>query len=354
LIPLTLPWIGGESTWLPEDGILTTVKKRGYLRCGVNDNLRGFSQIQNIITSEEPRYYDDAQGFDTDFCRVIAAAVFGDPRGRVKFLPLRAQDEIAWRDRFKAVTEGHVDVLVRNTSVTAGRELSRAVTFGPIIFYDRQVFLKKIENPIESIDDVKKSTRICVTKGTSTEHNLDAIFGDEYKKITETKIGDPLEDNTTIIGSLEVGHCDLITGDFSQIAPLAAPGSQYQLIEGEISRELLSPVSVKGDRDWSDIIRYAVYATFLQHLTSKGVMPKNLTLKGRSCQPTRRISLALATGRLSATNSSLTLNLHSTSLLMSAIMTTFMRTIFRGGRRLKTVAQIRWWDIVMAKVRKMD
>ena len=49
---------------------LTAVKARGSLVCGVNEGLPGFSNVDERGTWT---------GFDVDFCRAIAAAVFGLP-----------------------------------------------------------------------------------------------------------------------------------------------------------------------------------------------------------------------------------------------------------------------------------
>jgi general L-amino acid transport system substrate-binding protein len=59
---------------------LTAVKARGSLVCGVNEGLPGFSNL------DERGMWT---GFDVDFCRAIAAAIFGDPK-KVKLVPLSA------------------------------------------------------------------------------------------------------------------------------------------------------------------------------------------------------------------------------------------------------------------------
>jgi general L-amino acid transport system substrate-binding protein len=48
-------------------------------------------------------------GFDVDFCRAIAAAIFGDPK-KVKLAPLSADA------RFQALRDGEIDVLARNST----------------------------------------------------------------------------------------------------------------------------------------------------------------------------------------------------------------------------------------------
>ncbi len=50
---------------------LAAVKQRGHLICGAHIGAPGFSQ---------PDSRGDYSGFDSDHCRALAAAVFGDAR----------------------------------------------------------------------------------------------------------------------------------------------------------------------------------------------------------------------------------------------------------------------------------
>src|SRR5436853_6851411 len=81
---------------------LKTVKERGSLVCGVSQGLPGFSS---------PDDKGNWTGFDVDFCRAIAAAIFNDS-SKVKFSPLSA------KDRFEPLKTGDIDVLSRNTTWT--------------------------------------------------------------------------------------------------------------------------------------------------------------------------------------------------------------------------------------------
>jgi general L-amino acid transport system substrate-binding protein len=56
--------------------------RRGELLCGVNTGLPGFS-----APDDKGRW----SGFDVDFCRAIAAAIFDDPN-KVRFVPLEASE----------------------------------------------------------------------------------------------------------------------------------------------------------------------------------------------------------------------------------------------------------------------
>ena len=69
---------------------LKAVKDRGQLVCGANGTLAGFGM---------PDAQGNWTGFDVDFCRAIAAAIFNDPT-KVKFVPLTAAN------RFTALQSG--------------------------------------------------------------------------------------------------------------------------------------------------------------------------------------------------------------------------------------------------------
>src|SRR5262249_52336905 len=101
---------------------LKAVKERGTLACGVSQGLLGFS-----APDEQGRW----TGFDVDFCRALAAAIF-DPPAKVTFTPLSAAD------RFAAVRAGQIDVLSRNSTWTIGREAELGVLFAAVTYYDGQ------------------------------------------------------------------------------------------------------------------------------------------------------------------------------------------------------------------------
>ena len=64
---------------------LTAIKDRGQLLCGVSTGLTGFS-----IADDKGSW----SGFDVDFCRALAAAIFNDP-SKVTYVPLNASERFA-------------------------------------------------------------------------------------------------------------------------------------------------------------------------------------------------------------------------------------------------------------------
>ncbi len=97
-------------------GTLDLVKKRGFLVCGSNPGLAGFGL---------PDDKGNWSGFDIDFCRAIAAAIFDDAT-KVKYFPL------VGKDRFTALQSGEIDVLSRNTTWTLSREAGQGFIFAGI------------------------------------------------------------------------------------------------------------------------------------------------------------------------------------------------------------------------------
>src|SRR5204862_588221 len=104
---------------------LDSVRSKGFLACGTNTGLPGFSQ---------PDSKGVWRGIGVDLCRAVAAAVFGDA-AKVRFTPLTAQQ------RFTAVQSGEVDILSRNTTWTLSRDTSVGLNFVGVNYYDGQGFM---------------------------------------------------------------------------------------------------------------------------------------------------------------------------------------------------------------------
>jgi len=64
-----------------QQSTLDAVRSKGYVQCGVNTGVAGFSA---------PDSKGVYKGIDVDLCRAVAAAVFGD-NTKVRYTPLTAQ-----------------------------------------------------------------------------------------------------------------------------------------------------------------------------------------------------------------------------------------------------------------------
>lgn len=221
---------------------LDAVKARGFVQCGVNTGLPGFSNA-----NDQGKW----TGMDVDLCRAIAAAVFGDA-GKVKFNPLTA------KERFTALQSGEIDVLSRNTTWTLTRDTSLGLNFAGVTYYDGQGFLIKKSLGVTSARELDGAT-VCILAGTTTELNLADYFrarGMSYTPVTF----DTTELN---VKAFESGRCDVLTSDQSQLYAqrmlLAQPEAAIVLPE-VISKEPLGPVVRQGDDAWFNVVRWSLFA----------------------------------------------------------------------------------------------
>lgn len=231
-------------------GKLAEVLDRGRLICGVSGTLPGFSFVDPDT--------GEVSGFDADYCRAVAAAIFGEAtEDNLEFVPLSAAE------RFTALQSGDIDVLIRNTTWTFSRDTELNGNFAPTTFYDGQGLMV----PVSLIDELGVSTiedldgaSICVQAGTTTELNITDAFesrGFEYELI-------PFETSADSMAGFESGRCDVLTSDKSQLAALRAASadpSAYELLPDTLSKEPLGPMYLQGDAQWGDVITWTVFAT---------------------------------------------------------------------------------------------
>ena len=237
---------------------LAQIQNRGYIRCGVNGNLPGFSlylgdkqQAQQAQQDNQPAEIDLWQGFNVDFCKALAAAIFADG-SKVEFVHLDN------RDRFTALQAGTVDVLAHNSSFTLGRDAGLDLNFAGVLYYDGQGFLVSRDLGIDSVNDLTQVTA-CVVTRTSTARNL--IYFMNQHNITYRLIDfDTVQD---AFRAYDNGRCNLYSADRSLLAGqslLLSKASEHILLPEVVSKEPLGPTLREGDDHWADIVRWVIYA----------------------------------------------------------------------------------------------
>jgi len=223
-------------------GLLAEVKARGELICGVNDALPGFGTVDDSGANV---------GFDIDFCRALAAALFGDPEA-VEYRAVSAEG------RPIALQSGEVDVLIRNTTWTVSRDTDWG-SFAPTTFYDGQGMMVRTADGIASLEDLDGAT-ICVQTGTTTELNLADVFDSRGIAFTPSAF----DDDTTTYQTYDNGDCDAVTSDRSQLlaqrTALTNP-ADHVILDEVMSKEPLGPVVPFGDPEWFNVVRWVVFAT---------------------------------------------------------------------------------------------
>ncbi|MGE0340897.1 MAG: amino acid ABC transporter substrate-binding protein [Xanthobacteraceae bacterium] len=220
---------------------LKTVKDRGSLVCGVSQGLPGFSENDGK---------GKWTGFDVDFCRAVAAAIFDDP-AKVTFVPLNAAE------RFDALKAGKIDILSRNSTWTLGRE-AEGLTFAGVTYYDGQGFMvRRTRNVMTSMD--LANVKICVQEGTTTELNLVDYFNQNGMRFEIVKA--PGVEG--LKKSYDEGKCDVLTADVSQLYALRldlTKPNDHTILADVISKEPLGPVVRQGDEQWFNIVKWINFA----------------------------------------------------------------------------------------------
>ncbi len=233
----------GDTSTSADGSVLAEVQSRGTLRCGTRDALPGFAVLEADGSH---------QGFDSDFCRVIAAAVLGDAEA-VEHVDLETAD------RFTALQSGEIDVLVRNTTWTASRDGVEGATFLQPTFYDGQGMMVTT-GTFAGIDDMDGTT-VCVAAGTTTEGNVAAEF--DRRGLTVEVLS--FEDTDLIQEAFIGGRCDGWSSDVSQLTGLRSAypdGPDALTIFADVfSKEPLGPAVRDGDSQWAAVVNWAVLST---------------------------------------------------------------------------------------------
>jgi general L-amino acid transport system substrate-binding protein len=245
---------------------LDAVRKKGYVQCGVNTGLAGFSQ---------PDSKGVWRGIDVDLCRAVAAAVFGDA-AKVRFTPLTAQQ------RFTALQSGEVDILSRNTTWTLSRDTSLGLNFVGVNYYDGQGFMVPKKLNVKSAKQLNGAT-ICVQPGTTNELNVADYF--RANKMTFKPV--VIEKLDEVLNAYFNGRCDVYTTDQSGLVALRASRAQrpddHVILPELISKEPLGPAVRHGDDRWFDIVKWSLFAMI--EAEELGLGSKNIDQQAKAANP---------------------------------------------------------------------
>jgi general L-amino acid transport system substrate-binding protein len=239
--------------------------RRDALLCGVNADLPGFSTVDGK---------GQWQGFDVDFCRAIAAAIFNDP-SKVKYIPLDANE------RFSELSKRKVDVLLRNSTWSMSRETDYALHFAAVSFYDGQGFMVPRSRNVNSALELDGS-KLCVQANTTSVANAADYFrinNMKYQEVRPTKADD-------VRNAYNSGQCNVWTADVSRLyaerLKLSKP-DDHVILADVISKEPLAPVVRQKDDDWLLIVKWTIYAMVVAE--ELGINSKNIDEAMKSEKP---------------------------------------------------------------------
>lgn len=225
---------------------LKTVQDRGHLACtGHNGSFEGFAEVD-----DKGKW----KGFDIDYCRALATAIFNDPN-KVSFLP------VSWAQRFPSLQNGELDVVIKATGWTMSRDTELGLQFSvPYFLGLTQVMVPKSLG----VTDVKgiDGGTACVEAGTSTERQAAGYFkriGVDVKLVTFEKTA---EARSAYFG----GRCDAFVqwGPNLATARLSAPApDDHMILSDSLALEAEAAVVRQGDDPWLDIVNWTFFTTWI-------------------------------------------------------------------------------------------
>lgn len=246
-------------------GTLETVKQRGVLQCGVSEGLFGFS---------ERNAQGEWSGFDVDFCRAVAGAIFDD-RTKVTFVPLSAGE------RFDALRAGRVDLLSRNSTWTLEREAGLGLAFAGVTYHDGQGFMVMRDLAVTSALELDRA-KVCVETGTTSQLNLADYFRANSMAFEERAFPSANE----ALAAFESGQCNVLTRDqsalYAERLRLSHPGNAI-ILPDIISKEPLGPVTRADDFAWFTVVKWVNFA--LVNAEELGISSRNTTEAVASHKP---------------------------------------------------------------------
>lgn len=256
---------------------MDSVKAKGFVQCGVNLGLYGFSA---------PDDKGNWTGLDVDVCRAVAAALFADAT-KVKYTPLSAQQ------RLPALQAGEVDLLARNTTWTLTRDTANGLDFTTPNYFDGQGFMVAKKLGVKSVKELNGAT-VCVLPGTTTEQNLADYFRANKMAFKPVVI----EKNEELNSAFFSGRCDALTSDASQLAGVragqAANPEEWLILPELISKEPLAPAVRQGDAQWTDLVRWSQFV--MVYAEEKGVTSKTANQSLKSPDPDLQRLLGVTAG----------------------------------------------------------
>ena len=221
---------------------LPIIKKRGFLLCGVNGQLQGFS-----VRDDKGQW----SGFEVDICRAIAAAVFGDAT-KVQHVPLTTGD------RFDALRKGEIDVLVRNTTATLERTANRGVRDAAMIYFEGQGVAVSRRSGIDSVDRIDGQP-VCILNNTSYGRNMRDYLTYRGRKYNPVNFNTQTEMYTAFFD----GKCSVVTQDVTALSTTilgSGRAADYLILPGVVGLQPNAAFVRSGDEQWEDVVRWTIMA----------------------------------------------------------------------------------------------
>lgn len=225
---------------------LKTVKERGSLLCsGHNGSFPPFVQV-----TDDNKW----SGYDIDYCRALAVAIFGNEES-LKVVP------VSWAQRFPSLQSGDLDIIIKATGWTMGRDTELAIQFSRPYFVGATNVMMPKELGGTTADTLDGGT-VCANAGTSTERLAANFFKSRDIKVEMVTFEKSEETREAYFA----GRCDSIVGWGPNLAVTrqsAENPDDHVMMDTALALEPESAAMRQGDDNWVDIANWLFAVTWI-------------------------------------------------------------------------------------------
>ncbi|WP_171123395.1 MULTISPECIES: amino acid ABC transporter substrate-binding protein [unclassified Ruegeria] len=243
---------------MAESPTIKAIQDRGTLLCsGHNGSYFGFVEVNDK---------NEWKGLDIDLCRAMTTALLGDPE-KAKIVPL------SWAQRFPALQSGDVDVIIKATGWTMGRDTELGLQFSIPYFFGGAQFMAHGNLGITEAKDLEGGT-ICVEAGTTIERiaaNYLQSLGVEHTMVSYEKASE-------LRAAYLANRCDSFVAWGPFLAVLRATEIEnpdaHVILNDQLSNEPISAAMRQGDEDFVDFTNWMLAALLIAE--EEGITSENV------------------------------------------------------------------------------
>ncbi|WP_298973130.1 transporter substrate-binding domain-containing protein [uncultured Roseobacter sp.] len=243
---------------LAESPTVKEIQERGTMLCsGHNGSYFGFVEVNDK---------NEWKGLDIDICRALTTAILGDPE-KAQIVPL------SWAQRFPALQSGDVDIIIKATGWTMGRDTELGLQFSLPYFFGGTQFMAHGELGITDATGLEGGT-ICVEAGTTIERisaNYMSTIGVEHTIVS-------YESAAELRAAYLANRCDAFAGWGPNLAVLRATEidnpDAHIILSDKLSSEPIAAAMRQGDEDFVDVVNWMLAALLIAE--EEGVTKANV------------------------------------------------------------------------------
>lgn len=234
------------------------IMDRGTMLCsGHNGSYFGFVEVNDK---------NEWKGLDIDLCRAMTTAILGDP-DKAQIVPL------SWAQRFPALQSGDVDIIIKATGWTMGRDTELGLQFSLPYFFGGTQFMVHGDLGISDSSGLEGGT-VCVEAGTTIERisaNYLQTAGVEHTMVS-------YESAAELRAAYLANRCDAFAGWGPSLAVLRATEldnpDAHVILNDQLSSEPIAAAMRQGDEGFVDMANWTIAALLIAE--EEGVTSANV------------------------------------------------------------------------------